>query len=1054
LCPRLLCVFLLLLLGGAFEARAERLPIKSFTTADGLAHNDVNRLVKDSRGFLWFCTADGLSRFDGYTFITFGTGQGLPNSTVGDLLETRAGDYWVATDGGLARFDPKGRPGNRLTSDPERTTPAPMFTVVLPDDEDPRARRITRLIEGRDGTIWAGTYKGLFRLEGTNGRRVLRPVDIGLPNDYREQRIITDIVEDSTQSLWIAAPSGLYRRWPDGRAARYTRLNGLPDDFLHSLLDDHLGRLWAGTRNGGFFRFTPGGSAPVIDATFGPKDGLPAVWVFGLFESSDHRFWVGTARGLSEFFPDGDGNGRHFHSYGEPNGLSYFEITALNEDLEGNLWLGTDNAGAMKLTRDGFRSYGHQDGIESVNAVFEDRDGSICFRGNVVLDQVTAVKFDRSPASNAPRDQFDMRLGCFDDERFASFRPAGVKDFGWVSEGVTLRSRSGEWWVGTADGLYRYPPVNHLAHLRTTRPRALYTMKDGLAVQQVYRLFEDSPGNVWISTTRITAIGLARWEIEDGRIHDLSRASGLPAFDDDRARAFGEDRAGNVWIGFNTGLARYTRGRFTFFTVRDGLPAGEIMSILVDRAGRLWLATAGGGLVRVDDPSAARPVFVAYTTAQGLLSNNTEVLTDDLDGRIYVSGARGLDRLDPATGRVKHFSIADGLAPGVFRGAFRDHAGGLWFGMTGGLAHLVPALDTPPSPPPVLISGLRVRGVAQRVSALGERDMSLPDFSPDQNELQIDFLGLGFGRGELLRYQYRLQDADADWSAPSEQRSVTYASLGPGPHTFMVRAVNADGVVSDRPATIAFTILRPVWQRAWFVAMIALAAGGAIYGLHRYRVARLLDVANLRTRIATDLHDDIGANLTRIALLSQVATRQQAERWRSQRPGLVDAPDGIEDGPLASIARIARESVSAMGDIVWAINPARESLLDLIRRMRQHADEVFSLRDIELRFVAPDDGAHLRLGVDVRRDLLLIFKEAVNNAARHSGCSRVNIDFRVEGSCLVLTLADDGKGFDTSIEREGQGLASMHRRARRLNGRFTITSTTGIGTTARLSIPF
>src|SRR5262249_13955531 len=156
-----------------------------------------------------------------------------------------------------------------------------------------------------------------------------------------------------------------------------------------------------------------------------------------------------------------------------------------------------------------------------------------------------------------------------------------------------------------------------------------------------YRLFEDSPGNVWISTTRITAIGLARWEIEDGRIHDLSRAPGLPAFDDDRARAFGEDRSGNVWIGFNSGLARYTRGRFTFFSARDGLPAGAVMSILVDQAGRLWRATARGGLVRVDDPAAARPVFAAYTTAQGLLSNNTEVLTDDLDGRIYVSGARG-----------------------------------------------------------------------------------------------------------------------------------------------------------------------------------------------------------------------------------------------------------------------------------------------------------------------------------------------------------------------------------------------------------------------------
>ena len=207
----------------------------------------------------------------------------------------------------------------------------------------------------------------------------------------------------------------------------------------------------------------------------------------------------------------------------------------------------------------------------------------------------------------------------------------------------------------------------------------------------------------------------------------------------------------------------------------------------------------------------------------------------------------------------------------------------------------------------------------------------------------------------------------------------------------------------------------------------------------------------MRTRIATDLHDDIGANLTRIALLSEVADANRGDersaRGSSARSGRPD------DGPLTSIARIARESVGSMSDIVWAINPARDSLLDLTRRMRQHADEVFTLRDIALRFDAP--GAHdsVRLGVDVRRDLLLIFKEAVNNAARHSGCSRVDIDLRVEGSRLVLTLADNGVGFDTSLESEGQGLMSMRRRAHRLKGTLEIASSAGAGTTVRLSIP-
>ena len=237
--------------------------------------------------------------------------------------------------------------------------------------------------------------------------------------------------------------------------------------------------------------------------------------------------------------------------------------------------------------------------------------------------------------------------------------------------------------------------------------------------------------------------------------------------------------------------------------------------------------------------------------------------------------------------------------------------------------------------------------------------------------------------------------------------------------------------------------------------LVALVSGVMAYALYRYRVARLLDMANLRTRIATDLHDDIGANLTRIALLSEVATRR-----RVLEPGVAGGGAHAmlvteeEDGPLSSIARIARESVSSMSDIVWAINPARETLLDLTRRMRQHADEIFTLRDIRLRFDASDVRPELRLGVDVRRDVLLIFKESVNNAARHSSCTSVEISCRVEGSRLVLTIADNGAGvFDASLESEGQGLRSMRRRAQRLRGTLDIASGSGLGTIVTLTVP-
>jgi sugar lactone lactonase YvrE len=228
------------LLAARLDLRAQALPIKTYATVDGLANNHINRIVKDSRGFLWFCTADGLSRFDGYAFANFGTEQGLPHSSVNDLLETRSGEFWVATEGGLVRFDPKGKPDRRVVYENANITPAPMFTVV-PTDAGTGAGVITVLHEGRDGTIWAGTNSGLYRVQNANGRPSLRPVDVHMPNEFPEQRIVADVIEDARGSLWIAAPSGLYRRWPDGSVARYTKRDGLPGDYLSDLFEDHEG---------------------------------------------------------------------------------------------------------------------------------------------------------------------------------------------------------------------------------------------------------------------------------------------------------------------------------------------------------------------------------------------------------------------------------------------------------------------------------------------------------------------------------------------------------------------------------------------------------------------------------------------------------------------------------------------------------------------------------------------------------------------------------------------------------------------------------------------
>ena len=730
-----------------------------------------------------------------------------------------------------------------------------------------------------------------------------------MPHDYPEQDYVSDLLEDARGSLWIATPSGLYRRWPDGSSARYTQREGLPDNNISDLLEDRQSQLWVGTKLGGFFSVVVDNShsSPAIAEAFTIKDGLPANWVFQLFEDSAQRLWIATANGLSQFFPKGDEHGHRFRSYSEWNGLSYHDLTALNEDLGGNLWLGTNTAGVMKLARNGFVTYDRQDGLWWAGAVFQDRTGAICFRGEVLGDQRTSVfegaKVDVLNPNQAIR---HMRLGRFDGEHFSWFKPNAIVDFGWVLEGVTLQTKDSEWWVGTNAGLYRFAASNDLRDIKNAQPLAVYTVEDGLASPQVFRLFEDSQRNIWISTINPERNGLAIWEPSAGKVHDLANVAGLPSLKDDLARSFAEDRNGQVWIGFNNGLARYADGSFKFFTANDGLPPGAIMNIYLDHSGRLWLASARGGLIRIDDPHAERPTFNAYTTVQGLSSNSLEVITGDTGGQIYAGGGNGLDRLDPESGRIKHFTTADGLAPGLFRTAFSDRNGVLWLGMTRGLSRFAPEPDKSIGSPSVLIMGLRVGGSLQHVSALGEKEITLPDLPSNDNQLQLDFVSLNFGAGEVLRYQYKLEGAAADWSAPNEQRTVNYANLAPGRYRFLVRAINSDGTFSNAPATVSFTILRPFWQRWWFLTLAAFAVCLGSYWLYRYRVSRLVEFANMRTRIASDLHDDIGSGLSRMAILSEVV-KQQTKDPAAESPAPL----------LTEIADSARDLVSSMRDIVW-----------------------------------------------------------------------------------------------------------------------------------------
>src|SRR5262249_44299214 len=710
-----------LVLAASSPAAAERLQLKIYTTADGLAHNNVQRIVRDSQGFLWFCTFEGLSRFDGYGFTNYGLEHGLPSQVINDLLETREGEYWVATGAGLCRFNPKGIPGQRNTiAEQQPGACEAMFTVYFPG-EDPGSRDVTSLFQDRAGVIWCGTASGLYRADRRDGRFVFEFIDLGLPGP---NRIITSIIEDRRGTLWIGSARGIYRILPEGPIEHYADRNGLPSSAISYFLVDREGRLWAATR-GGLCRLVsdPVPGRTVVARAYSEKDGLPTRWIAQVLQASDGSLWAATNKGLIHFIPTDDGRDFRLAVYAEPNGLNSHDVQALAEDRNGNLWIGVAT-GAAKLARSGITVFGEADGFKSARAIFEDRAGGL---------NVTAYYEDNKM----------YLMSWSGGERFSPIRPGFHQNiyFGWGWNQLVLEDAAREWWMATGQGLFRFPKVSSIAGLARTAPKAVYTTRDGLSSNDILRLFEDSRGDIWVGTANPG--GLSRWDRATQSFRHYSEKDGLPSLSNFYPISFAEDRAGAVWIGFNFrgGLVRFHDGRFTTI---DGLPEGGIFNLFIDSLGRLWVPTTRGGVCRIDHPEAEAPSLMTYTTADGLSSNDVKAVTEDRWGRIYLGTGRGIDRLDPATGHLRHYTANEGALLGDVGAALRDRDGALWFSYATGLIRLEPEANPEPIPPPVLITALRIAGDAQRVSALGETQVAPLELAAGKNQLQIDFVALGF----------------------------------------------------------------------------------------------------------------------------------------------------------------------------------------------------------------------------------------------------------------------------------------------------------------------
>ena len=973
------------------QAVAERLPLRHFTIVDGLADNTIYRMVRDSRGYLWFCTSGGLSRFDGSFFTTYRVQDGLPADRVHQLLETRAGEYWVATAAGVARWNPEASAKARFT--------------VFRQSKDALADRVEDLAEDAGGALLLATGAGLFRMRpGSSEPRFTR---IPLP-DLNKTPKVAVLLRGRDGDLWVGGIAGLNRVRVSGAREWLGRKDGLPTDNVISLAQDREGRIWAGME-GGICKIDSSGPARV-ERCYQLGGGGPGNYIQSILPRGDGSMWLASLNGPALFEPASGS----FRVYSRAAGFTTANIESLAEDVEGNVWFGSgDGGGGMRIVGDGAVVYTEADGLDSSDIV-----------GFAAGEDGAVHALSRRPDGFA--------LHRYDGTRFTRVAlavPPEVRSAGRSLDQSAVRSRDGGWWIATGTGALHY------AHGSS---RGAVIAPPTTQAANVFRLFEDSRGDLWIGLSSLAKNELYRRRHSTGGLERLADRGSLPALRHSPPTAFCEDRGGNVWFGLEFGgWLRDRQGKIEDYSAAAPALANRIWSALADSSGRIWVGT-NDGLVRIDGPETAVPRFRVYSTAEGLGSNSIRTLVAGADGRLYLGTPRGVDEFDPESGQVRSFSVDDGLPLATVQASFRDPRGTLWFGTAGGAFVLQPRRAGRALPPRVFISGLRLQGVPYEISALGETRLAGIELPHDRNALEVSFASIYFRPAPRLRFQYRI-DGAAGWSAPIPENRVALSGLAPGRYSFRVRAAAGDST-SLSAATLDFRILPPFWMRWWFLSGCAAALAALGYAWHTMRLARLLGTERLRTRIAADLHDDIGASLTHIAIMSEVA--------ESSLNG--DAPQVRET--LGRIGHASREVIDSLGDIVWAIDPGKDHVRDLSQRMRRWVSDLLTSRNIALRFESAETDA--TLDAEMRRELFLIFKEAVHNLARHSHCSAAYISLRCENGGIRMEIRDDGRGFDPAQAGDGHGLLSMHRRAEKLAGVLELRSKPGGGGAAVIvSVP-
>ncbi|GAB3273872.1 hypothetical protein GCM10027347_46530 [Larkinella harenae] len=1045
--------------GNSIESRGAVMQFLDQISVDnGLSQSEVYCILKDSRGYVWFGTQDGLNRYDGYQITHFKHNPfdttSLSHDQITSLHEDARGKIWVGTVNGLNQYDP-------LTGQFRRS-----WDLLESGQRRYSLTTINAIKSDRFGTLWLATSWGLKRLvirDNTHYDVTHYTVE---SDDDRRAQMVNALLIDSTGMLWIGTGDGL-AQLPITRPVATTdpirvtlvaytlnRQYRLPDTWVKTMAQDDYGTIWVGTA-AGVARINPvlkqSESYPEIDALTGNKA------VASLHIDRYRMLWIGTAQGgIFRYKIASDQHVRYVNSiqedlYGK-KGLktsfinTIYEGPAPREDV---VWIGTHDAGVQVYSRskNSFRQWPiitnqkQSSAAGLVFAVSTDHAGKLWIGTHEGLLQV-----DRLTSAT---------------QRFRA-NPTDPHSIGSDKIQSLLEDREGNFWVGNTEGLFRYDRARNRFDRRLSGMGRVMTAKGIEKGDGVLSLYQDKAGNLWVGGYS----SLRRIDARTGQVtsyfHDPKDPNSLRAF---IVYAIQEDRRGMIWVGTGFGLNRIDvkTGKITHYknNPKDphSLMGEQVLGFLRDSKERFWVCSNKGLSQMVVGPRGQER-FIHYTEQNGLPNELVYGALEDERGRIWMSTNLGLSCFDPEAKKFENYDINDGLTINEFNmNAYHRAADGeLFFGGIGSLVSFLPMrMVRNRHLPRTVLTSFKKFEKPVYVDSLLARNGRI-EILPGENFFSFSFAALDYTNSHKNQYAYKLEGFHEGWIDSGTRRYVSFTNLKPGDYVLKVRGSNSDGVWNDaNMLRIPITVLPPFWQTWWFLVVLVTVLSGIIWLVYNYRVRKrvkhllelervtLAENERVRKMAAQDLHDEFGNTITRISMLTEII--------KSKLNG-----HGADIAPLLTkISDNSNRLYQGTKDFIWAINPEHDNFLEIAIRLKDFGDDVFDRSHITFEAVGiTDDLRKAVLPMGTSRHLIFLFKEAMSNTLKHSQATVSQIHFAMLNRRIEVQWKDNGIGMQaTSKSSVGNGLHNIRSRAEKIGGKVDISSEAMIGTTIlfRMDIP-